>query len=63
MGIDLDKYNDQIFGLYKRFHPAIEGKGLGLYIVKTQATALNGNVEVKSTLGQGSEFILSFGLC
>ncbi|WP_159452640.1 PAS domain S-box protein [Pedobacter nyackensis] len=63
IGIDLVKYKDQIFGLYKRFHPSIEGKGLGLYIVKTQATALNGNIEVRSTLEQGSEFILSFSLC
>ncbi|MDB5287666.1 MAG: hypothetical protein JWR05_2615 [Mucilaginibacter sp.] len=32
MSIDLSKAADQVFGLYKRFHPMIEGKGMGLFM-------------------------------
>lgn len=60
IGIDLAKHNSQIFGLYKRFHPHIEGKGLGLYIVKTQANALQGSIDVTSEPNKGTEFIFTF---
>ncbi len=61
IGMDLDKHKDQLFGLYKRFHHHIEGKGLGLFIVKTQVEALNGSIDVYSVPGEGTEFRLSFG--
>ena len=60
LGIDLEKYNDKIFNLYKRFHSHVEGKGLGLYLVKTQVTSLGGKIEVKSELNKGTTFIISF---
>lgn len=56
LGIDLKKYGDSVFGLYKRFHPHIEGKGTGLYLVKAQAEMLGGKVEVESQVGKGSTF-------
>jgi len=59
-GLDLTKTKDKLFGLYKRFHPDIEGKGLGLHLVKTQAELLNGKVEVKSQLGVGTTFNIYF---
>jgi len=34
----------------------VEGKGLGLYMAKTQFEALVGNVEVESELDKGSTF-------
>src|SRR5690606_27435025 len=45
LGIDLQKYKQSIFNLYKRFHLHVEGKGLGLYLVKTQIEALGGRIE------------------
>ena len=56
LGIDLDKRGDQIFGLYKRFHNHVEGKGMGLYMVKTQVEALGGNVTINSEVNKGTEF-------
>lgn len=60
MGIDLPTYGDKLFGLYKRFHFHVEGKGLGLYLVKTQVEALGGKIEVDSTLGKGTTFTIFF---
>jgi signal transduction histidine kinase len=50
LGIDLQRDRDNLFKLYKRFHHHTEGKGLGLYLVKLQAEALGGEIEVKSEL-------------
>ena len=60
MGIDLEKKGDQVFGLYKRFHPEIEGKGMGLYMVKTQVEALGGTIGIKSEENKGTEFVIEF---
>jgi PAS domain S-box-containing protein len=59
IGIDLNQYGDQIFGLNKRFHPAISGKGLGLFMVKAQVDSLNGTITVKSNLDQGTVFTIT----
>jgi len=59
LGIDLEKYNDKLFTLYKRFHFHVEGKGLGLYLIKTQVAALEGKIEVKSKLDEGTTFVIS----
>jgi signal transduction histidine kinase len=56
MGIDLEKHGHEIFSLYKRFHTHTEGKGLGLHLVKMQAEAAGGYVEVKSSPDEGSTF-------
>jgi signal transduction histidine kinase len=60
LGIDLSKYQQSVFSLYKRFHLHVEGKGLGLYLVKTQIEALGGRVEVRSEPNEGSTFLVYF---
>lgn len=57
-GIDLDKNGDSLFGLYKRFDSTVEGKGLGLFMVKTQVEELGGRIEVESIVGSGTLFII-----
>ena len=56
LGIDLAYHKDNIFNLYKRFHTHVEGKGMGLYLVKTQANSLGGKVEVESSVNKGTTF-------
>jgi len=56
LGIDVEKYKDNLFNLYKRFHFHTEGKGMGLYLVKTQLTALGGKIEVDSKVDEGTRF-------
>jgi len=60
IGIDLEKHKDKIFGIYKRFHTIIEGKGLGLHIVKLQVEAMGGKIEVSSKVNEGTTFKMSF---
>ncbi len=63
MGIDLNKTGDQIFELYKRFHiGAAEGKGMGLFMVKTHVESLGGKISVSSEINKGTEFKIEFPL-
>ncbi len=62
MGIDMQKYGRKVFNLYQRFHLHVEGKGLGLYLVRTQVMALGGRIVLNSQPDQGCEFIVSFPL-
>lgn len=57
-GIDTSKYGNEIFGLYKRFDTSVEGKGMGLFMIKTQVESLGGTISVNSILGEGTEFTL-----
>jgi signal transduction histidine kinase len=60
MGMNLDSYGKDLFGLYKRFHAHIEGRGLGLYLVKSQVESLGGRIEIKSQLNAGTTFFIHF---
>ncbi len=60
IGINLDLYGSKIFGLYQRFHSNIDGKGLGLYIVKSQIEAMDGKIEVESLPDVGTTFCIYF---
>ena len=57
-GIDLKKFGPHLFGLYKRFDFSVEGKGMGLFMVKMQVEALGGVVTVRSEPGSGTEFVI-----
>ena len=56
IGIDLARKRDQVFGLYKRFHFHTEGKGMGLYMVKTQVETLGGTISIESEVNKGTVF-------
>ncbi len=56
IGIDLAKYGDKLFGMYKTFHGNKDAKGIGLYITKNQIEEMGGKVEVQSTLDEGTTF-------
>lgn len=60
LGIDMEAFGSKLFGLYKRFHTHTEGRGLGLFLVKLQVEALEGSIEVKSTLHKGTVFTICF---
>lgn len=60
LGIDMKAYREKLFTLYSRFHIHLEGKGLGLYLVKTQITALGGRIELESEVNRGSTFKVYF---
>lgn len=62
MGMDMQVVENQLFKLYKRFHPSIKGKGIGLFLVKTQLETLGGKILVSSVPGKGTTFTLLLGV-
>ncbi len=57
LGMDFNQVDsNKIFGLYQRIHLNVEGKGLGLYLVKSQIEALGGSITVESQLDVGTIF-------
>ncbi|NEN24392.1 PAS domain S-box protein [Cryomorpha ignava] len=62
LGIDMKTQGDKIFGLYKRFHSHMEGKGMGLFMVKTQVESLGGKITIVSEPNKGTEFTIAFAI-
>ena len=60
LGIDLERHREKLFGMYKTFHRHKDAKGIGLFITKNQVEAMNGKIEVSSTVDVGTTFKLSF---
>ncbi|MEI2708131.1 MAG: ATP-binding protein [Chitinophagaceae bacterium] len=60
IGIDLDRHKNKIFGLYQRFDTNFPGKGIGLFIIKNQIEAIQGTIDVHSTMNEGTSFIIKF---
>ncbi|WP_178983529.1 sensor histidine kinase [Winogradskyella helgolandensis] len=57
-GIDLKKYGDKLFGMYKTFHQHEDSTGIGLFITKNQVEAIGGKIEVKSKVNEGTTFYI-----
>ncbi|MBI3521149.1 MAG: ATP-binding protein, partial [Bacteroidetes bacterium] len=60
IGIDVEKHREKMFKLYQRFHDNSDGRGLGLYLVKSQMEAIGGTIDVESEVGVGTTFTLKF---
>ncbi len=56
LGIDLKKYGDKLFGMYKTFHGNKDARGIGLFICKNQIETMGGKIEVESELDIGTTF-------
>jgi len=62
LGIDIALRGEQLFGLYKRFHSNIQGKGVGLFMVKAQVIALGGSISASSKVNEGTTFKIEFNI-
>jgi signal transduction histidine kinase len=60
LGIDLTRYGDKLFTMYKTFHGNPDARGLGLFITKNQIEALGGKIDVESTPSEGTTFRVTF---
>lgn len=58
LGIDLKKYGDKIFGMYKTFHKNANARGIGLFITRNQVESLGGSIKVESTVNVGTTFTI-----
>ncbi|HEX5172267.1 MAG TPA: tetratricopeptide repeat protein [Cyclobacteriaceae bacterium] len=56
LGFNTQRNKEKLFKLYNRFHTHVEGRGLGLYLIKSQIEVLHGSIEVESEPGRGSMF-------
>jgi PAS domain S-box-containing protein len=55
-----EKNLKNLFGLYKRFDTSVEGKGMGLFMVKIQVESMGGKISAESVYGEGTRFKLEF---
>ncbi|WP_428330432.1 PAS domain-containing protein [Mucilaginibacter sp.] len=58
IGIDMDRYGDKVFGMYKTFHQNTDAKGIGLFITRNQIESLGGSIKVDSTVNVGTKFTI-----
>ncbi|RZS90636.1 sensor histidine kinase [Aquimarina brevivitae] len=56
LGFNSEKYEEKVFGLFKRLHTHVDGKGVGMYIVKSIVEANDGEIFVHSIPDKGTEF-------
>lgn len=59
-GMNLEKYGDKLFGMYKTFHGNKDARGIGLFISKNQMDVMNARITVESMEGKGATFHLHF---
>ncbi|MCT4630688.1 PAS domain S-box protein [Winogradskyella sp.] len=56
LGIDLEKFGDKLFQMYKTFHYNEDAIGIGLFITKNHIESLGGKVTVDSEVDVGTAF-------
>nr|MBP6740746.1 PAS domain-containing sensor histidine kinase [Leptospiraceae bacterium] len=60
IGVDVNRHKERLFGLYQKFHSNPEGKGFGLFLIKSQIESLGGKIKMESTVNVGTKFIIEF---
>ncbi len=61
IGIDIERNGKYLYGLYKRFNrELVEGRGMGLFMVKSQVETLGGKISVQSRMNEGTAFQIEF---
>lgn len=60
LGIDLEKWGNHVFGLYRKFHNNTEGKGMGLYMIKTHVETMGGRIYLESEVNKGVTFTIEY---
>jgi signal transduction histidine kinase len=59
LGIDLERHKAALFKPFSRFSSQVrEGKGLGLYIIKSMIERNGGRIQIESVPDQGTTFIV-----
>jgi PAS domain S-box-containing protein len=58
LGMDLTNPRAPLFQLFVRQHTHIEGTGVGLYLVQRIVRSQGGHVQVSSTVGEGTTFVI-----
>jgi signal transduction histidine kinase len=60
-GIGIREENlPKVFQIFKRFNPEIEGRGVGMYLVKRVIDLNNGDISMESKENVGTTFHLTF---
>ncbi len=60
LGMDLAQIGDKLFMMYKRFHNHVLGKGLGLFLTKSETEILGGTITVASEVNRFTTVTLAF---
>jgi len=58
IGIDMVRYSNEVFGMYKTFHQNTDAKGIGLFITRNQIESLGGSIRLESQVNVGTKFTI-----
>jgi signal transduction histidine kinase len=59
LGFDSKQFSRKLFEPFQRFHTHKDGKGLGMFLVKTQVIAMQGTIELESEPNKGTRVVIT----